>query len=235
MANPQLDHTYRMSRATLGNFRSMGGGSRNILSVSYGFTNTKKIVGTASTTAIHAAITGSASVVITTTTAITDPDVPRALTVTAGGTAGDIATGDVTITGTNVEGKVITETFSFTADTAATVTGAKAFKTVTSIAIPIQDGAGATFAVGTSTKIGLNHRLATTATAAGTVRVVSITTAGVKVLQAAPTTLAASATLVENNTVIPATVPNGTTAYSIHYFFYNWGLDPVNGNPSYGA
>jgi hypothetical protein len=235
MANPQLNHTYRMSRATLGNFRSLGGGSRNILGISYGFTNTKKIVGTASTTAIHAAITGSATVITTTTTAITDPDVPRALTVTSAGTAGDIATGDVTITGTNVEGKVITEAFTFAADTAATITGAKAFKTVTSIAIPVQDGAAATFAVGTSTKIGLNHRLATTATAAGTVRVVSITTAGVKTLQAAPTTLAASATLVESNTVIPATVPNGTTAYSIHYFFYNWALDPTNGINTFGA
>jgi hypothetical protein len=223
-----------MSRATLGNFRSLGGGSRNILSVSYGFTNTKKVVGTASTTAIHAAITGSSSTATTVTTSITDPDVPRALTVTAGGTASDIAAGNVTITGTNVEGKIISETFAITVDTAGTTTGTKAFKTVTSIAIPQQDGAAATFAVGTSTKIGLNHRLATTASTA-TVKVVSITSAGVKTLQSTPTTLAASATLVESNTVIPATVPDGTTAYSIHYFFYNWGLDPVNGNPSYGA
>ncbi len=235
MANPQLNHTYRMSRATFGNMRSLGGGSRNLLSISYGYTNTKKVVAAAATTAIHAAITGSNTVALTVTTSITNPDVPRALTVTSGGTAADIATGDVVITGTNVEGKVITEAFSFTANTAETLTGAKAFKTVTSILVPVQDDVAATFAVGTSTKLGLNHRLATTAAAATTVRVVSISTAGAKVLQAAPTTLAASATLVESNTIILATAPDATKSYTFHYFFYDWTLDPTNGNPVYGA
>lgn len=223
-----------MSRVGLGNFRSLGGGSRNIIGVSYGFTNTKKVAAAGATTLVHAAITGSSSAASTVTTGFTDPDVPRNLTVTAGGTAADIAAGNVTVTGTNVEGKVITEDFAITVDTAATITGNKAFKTVTSVLIPQQDGAAATYAIGVGNKIGLNHRLASTA-GTGTVRVVSLTTAGAKVLQAAPSAVATSATLVESNTVTPATTPNGTTAYSIHYFFYNWALDPTNGMASYGA
>jgi len=234
MANAQLNHTYRMSRVGLGNLRSLGGGSRNILGVSYGYTNTKKVAAAAGTALVHAAITGSSSAATTVTSSITDPDVPRNLTVTAGGTAGDIAAGNVTITGTNVEGKVITEDFAITVDTAGTITGNKAFKTVTSILIPQQDGAAATYAIGVGSKIGLNHRLASTA-GTGTVRIVSITTAGVKTLQSAPSAVASSATLVESNTVTPSTLPNGTTSYSIHYFFYNWVLDPTNGLAQYGA
>lgn len=229
------DKTYRMTRATFGDLRSLGGGNRNLLNVSYGYKHIKKLVPVASTTAVHAAITGSSSAVTTVTTSITNPTVTRNLTVTGGGTATDIATGDVTITGTNTEGKVITETFTFAADTAATITGNKAFKTVTSIAIPQQDGAGATFAVGTGAKLGIHHRLAST-TGTGTVRVVSVVPAtGVQTLQSAPSAVATDATNIEGNTVTPATTPNGTTSLSIHYFFYNWTLNPTNGNPSYGA
>jgi hypothetical protein len=229
------DKTRRMTRATFGDLRSLGGGNRNLLSISYGYKHLKRLVPAASTTAVHAAITGSASVVTTVTTSITNPTVTRNLTVTSAGTAGDIATGDVTITGTNTEGKVITETFTFAADTAATITGSKAFKTVTSIAIPVQDGAGATFAVGTGAKLGIHHRLASTA-GTGTVRVISVVPAtGVQTLQAAPSAVATDATNIEGNTVTPATTPNGTTSLSIHYFFYNWTLNPTNGNPTYGA
>lgn len=229
------DKTYRMTRATFGDLRSLGGGDRNLLNISYGYKHLKKVVSAASTTAIHAAITGSATVVTTVTTSITAPDVTRNVTVTGGGTAADIADGDVTVTGTNTEGKVISETFTFTANTAATITGNKAFKTVTLIAIPVQDGAGATFAVGTGAKLGLHHRLASTA-GTGTVRVVSVVpSTGVQTLQAAPSAVATDATNVEGNTVTPATTPNGTTSLSIHYFFYNWTLNPTNGMASYGA
>jgi hypothetical protein len=235
MANPQINHTYRMSRIGLGNFRSLGNGSRNILGISYGFTNTKKVAAAASTTVIMAASSVSSSAATTLTNGITQPDVPRALSVTvAATTAADIAAGNIVITGTNVEGKVITDTFAVTADTAATINGTNAFKRVTSVAVPQQDGASVTVAIGTRNIFGLNHRLASTAST-GTVRVVSMTTAGAKILQAAPSAITTSATLVEANTVTPATAPNGTTSYSFHYFFYNWALDPTNGFNTYGA
>lgn len=113
-----------------------------------------------STTGIHAAITCSASAVTTVTTAITNPSVPRNITATAGGTAGSIKSVQVTITGTNYADEVITEDLpAFTVDTAGTVAGSKAFKTVTSISIPAMDGAGATAAIGFGEILGLPYKL----------------------------------------------------------------------------
>jgi len=115
----------------------------------------------ASTTGIHAAITCSATEVTAVTTAITNPSVPRNITATAGGTAGSIKAVQVTITGTNYADEVITEDLpAFTVDTVGTVTGNKAFKTVTGISIPAMDGAGATVAIGFGEKLGLPYKLA---------------------------------------------------------------------------
>lgn len=110
--------------------------------------------------AIHAAITCSASATVTVTTGISQPRCPRNITATAGGTAGDIKAVQVVITGTNFADEVITETLpAFTVDTAGTVSGNKAFKTVTSIAIPAMDGAGATVTIGFGEKLGIPYKL----------------------------------------------------------------------------
>lgn len=115
----------------------------------------------ASTTGIHAAIACSATATTTVTTAITNPSVPRNITATAGGTALDIKAVQVILTGTNFADEVITEVLpAFTVDTAGTVIGSKAFKTVTSIAIPAMDGTGATVAIGYDEKLGLPFKLA---------------------------------------------------------------------------
>jgi len=114
----------------------------------------------ASTTGIHAAVTDNGAPQ-TVTTGINQPDVPRNITATAGGTAGDIKAIAVIITGTNAEDVVITETLGvFTENTPGTVAGLKAFKTVTSILIPAHDGTGATTAIGFGDVVGLGHRLA---------------------------------------------------------------------------
>lgn len=104
---------------------------------------------------VHAAITGSGSAVTTVTTAITNPPCPRNLTITPGGTTADVKGMSITVTGTNIKDERITEDFAFLANATAATVGAKAFKTVTSISIPAQDGAGATFAVGFGELIGL--------------------------------------------------------------------------------
>jgi len=109
----------------------------------------------ASAAGVHAAITGSASAVTTVTTAITNPPCPRNITITPGGTTADVAACDITITGTNYQDKVITSAITFAANASTIVAGTKAFKTVTSISIPIQDGAAATFAIGFGELIGL--------------------------------------------------------------------------------
>lgn len=114
----------------------------------------------ASTTGIHAAVTdNSAQQVIT--TGITQPSVTRNVTATAGGTAADIKAVQVIVTGTNMNGDVIIETLpAFTVNTAGSVAGSLAFKTVTSITIPAHDGNEATTAVGFGEVLGLPHKLA---------------------------------------------------------------------------
>lgn len=114
----------------------------------------------ATTTAIRAAVTDTGAQQVL-TTSINQPDVPRTITATAGGTGTDIKAITVTIGGTNEEGVAITEVLPvFTVDTAGTVVGLKAFKTVNSITIPAHDGTGATTAIGFSDVLGIGLRLA---------------------------------------------------------------------------
>lgn len=110
----------------------------------------------ASTTGVRAAVTDNGQTQVI-TTAITNPPCPRNLTVTAGGTAGDVKAISVTVTGKR-RGKVITEAIGpFTVNTTGTVAGAKIFDEVTSISIPAHDGTGATTAVGFGELLGLPY------------------------------------------------------------------------------
>ena len=113
----------------------------------------------ADTDGVHAAVTDTGEEQ-TITTDITNPDYPRLITATAGGTAGDIGAIQVTFTGTNYADETITEDLpAFTVDTAGTVTSTKAFKTLTSIKIPAHDGTGATTSIGWSKSVGLPYML----------------------------------------------------------------------------
>jgi len=82
------------------------------------------------------------------TSGLVNPDYARALAV-VGSVAG--MTGNVTITGTNLAGETITETLALNGITAKA--GAKAFKTVTKVDLPIQTNAG-TKQVETATIVG---------------------------------------------------------------------------------
>jgi hypothetical protein len=127
------------------------------------------------------------------TTGITQPSVPRNITATVGGTATDIAAVQVTIEGTNYANEPISEKLdAFTANTAGTVTGDKAFKTVTKITIPAHDGTGATTAIGFGEKLGLPFELAH-----NTVLAVYKD----NVLEAEAPTVTTSATNIEDNTI----------------------------------
>ncbi|MFE6846561.1 hypothetical protein [Streptomyces sp. NPDC057686] len=154
-----------------------------------------------STTAVHAAVTDTGSPQ-TVTTAITDPAVCRNITATAGGTAGDIKAIQVVVTGTNIYDEVISETLpAFTVDTAGTVVGSKAFKTVTSITIPAHDGTGATTAIGTGAKLGLPARL---------LRNTVVYAFLADVREGTAPTVATSSTAVESNTVSLNSALNGS-------------------------
>ena len=134
----------------------------------------------------------SASVVTTVTTFLAQPPYPRNLTITPGGTTADVPAGNVTVTGTNYANEVISEDFAFLANATAATVGAKAFKTVTSIVFPIQDGAAATYDVGFGEKLGLPFKSAYNA-------VLGATFDGVRETTFPTVTLSASA--LESNTI----------------------------------
>lgn len=164
----------------------------------------------ASATAVHAALavlaSGGPQVV---TTSITNPDVPRNVTATAGGTAADIAAVQVTVTGTNAKGDVITEDLpAFTVNTAGAVAGSKAFATVTSYSVPAMDGTGATVSIGTGSKLGLPNALSRNT-------VLAAYLAGTK--EGTAPTVAVSATAVESNTVTLNSSLNGDAVIVDYY------------------
>lgn len=98
---------------------------------------------------VHAAITLTASPQ-TITTGIGTLDYPRIVTIT-GNASGNA--GNVVVTGTNFADAVITDTIALSGT--ATVSGVKAFKTVTSIAVPAETHAGTdSLTVGSGAKIG---------------------------------------------------------------------------------
>jgi hypothetical protein len=96
------------------------------------------------------------------TSGLTSPDVPRNLRIAPTGTTADVAACVITVSGTNILGSTITETFTFLENASTEVVGSKAFKTVTSIAFPAscEDSPyGATWTVGIGEKLGLNRCL----------------------------------------------------------------------------
>lgn len=95
----------------------------------------------------------------TITEGIKQPSEPRNITATAGGTAGDIGNVAVKVYGTNFNDEPIEEELPyFTADTAGTATGTKAFKTITKIDVPAHDGANATTEIGFGSLFGLPYK-----------------------------------------------------------------------------
>lgn len=153
------------------------------------------------TTAVHAAVTDNGTDQ-TITAAITNPAVCRNVTATAGGTAGDIKAVSVIVYGTNIWGDAISETLPvFTVNTTGTVTGSKAFATVTSFLSPAHDGTGATVAIGTGAKLGLPTKLSRNIIQAAYLA---------DVIEATPPTVAVSATAVESNTVTLNSALNST-------------------------
>lgn len=136
------------------------------------------------------------------------PGRARNVTLTMSGIDANIDGGtDPVLTGTNLLGETITETFDVTENTAATITGAKAFATLTSLSVPAQDGASVYFSVGPGNIFGLHSTLTSSIQKLGSA-VDGTSEAG---------TLAVSATAIESNTWLPSTVANGTRDYLIFY------------------
>ena len=138
----------------------------------------------------------------TITTGFIQPDTPRNVSATSGGTAGDIKAIQVTVNGTNESDEVIQEVLPvFTVNSATTVVGAKAFKTITSVVIPAHDGTGATTAFGFVEVLGL-----TRLRSRKTIKAAYLAEA----LEGTAATEVASATAIESNTADLNTALNGT-------------------------
>lgn len=231
------DRRYKWTKASFGLFNFKN--EKDVLKFAFGYTDYHRLVATASTTAVMTATAGKITAQ-TITTGLTNPDVPRVLTVTSTGSAGSVGNNNVIVTGTNVEGKVITDTFTF-AGNITTVTGTVAFRRVTSVLIPAEPGTGANFSVGTSAILGLNHRLMPNqwgmrvildpGTAAGNVTP-GLNKVDTHFFDSQPTVVTNSA-LVERNTVQPVTAPNGTNAIRVLYYSWNWSLDNQEGYEQY--
>ena len=88
------------------------------------------------------------------------PDVPRNLEISPGGTTGDIENCTVVVAGTNISGDSISEDFVFVANQTAKVVGHDAFASVSSITWPASCESGAfaaTWSVGIGEKIGVKR------------------------------------------------------------------------------
>lgn len=126
---------------------------------------------------------------------------PYARTVTA--VCSGTQTGNMVITGTNIDGNAITETIALTSDTP--VESTKAFKTVTIIRLPIKV-ASETIIVGWGDKIGIPFKMSDTA--ANRPKVLDCTLNGV--IEATAATVTADADELEKNNIDLHSALNGS-------------------------
>jgi len=91
----------------------------------------------------------------TVTAFLGQPDIPRGLTFTPSAAAD---TGNIAVEGTDIEGKPVTETVA--TNGASAVNSTYAFKTVTKITFPVDDG-GITWEAGWNDKLGIPYKGAT--------------------------------------------------------------------------
>lgn len=104
--------------------------------------------------------TGEEAVALVITKFAKQPDWPRNIVVVvAATTAGHVAAGNIVVKGLNFAGEEITETHAVTVDTPGTFTGSVAFKEVTSLTVPVQDGDSVTVDVGWGKVFGIPYLL----------------------------------------------------------------------------
>ncbi len=167
------------------------------------------VVAAASSAALSAHAGNTSTAAVTVTTFSNQPDVPRNVVITPGGTTNDVGNCTIVVNGTNYLNDAISENFAFAANASAATTGDKAFKTITSVVFPANcedTPFGATWTVNYGTKIGFKRCMDMTGHVMHAVENGALATRP---------TLAADADEVEKNTAIFATAPNGTNDYEL--------------------
>jgi hypothetical protein len=211
---------------------------QNVIETTGGYTNNKKIVSAATAGAVLSSTAGTTAIQ-TITAGITNPDVPRVLAITIGGSG--MSAGSILINGVNVEGKPITDTVGFT--TTGQVQGVLVFKRVTSIVIPTALSTTGTVTIDTTNKLGLNQRLvpnystivclSATLTTPYTDHTTTSFRTNLPIVEAAVSSSNIDGEFVEKNWVTPATAPNGTTYLFFFYWFYKVLVYPPKDSPEF--
>lgn len=207
---------------------------QNVIEHTFAYTHHKKKISNATAAAVLAS-TASTTGIQTITSGIVQPDVPRVLAVTLGGSG--LINGTVTVTGYNIEGKKITDSFAYTGT--GQVQGALVFKYVTSVVFPAQSGTSATLTVDTTTKIGLNHRGVPNKTTIVAIYDATANdygpypTANRPIADAAPSASNVDNEFIEKNWVTPAHAPDGTTFYYFFYWFHEVLVYPPKDSPEF--
>lgn len=208
----------------------------NVIEHTFGYTFTQKKVSVGSASAVLGA-TATVVAGVTVTSGFTQPDVPRVLATTLGGTTNDFAASTLTIVGVNVEGKTITDVITISDNPGAVqLTGTLVFKRVTSVALSKADGTGGTFTLDTTNKLGLNHRLVPSFSTSVVIQDTQndvLNSATIPTVQAAPSSSNYDQEFVEKNWVQPATAPDGTTFLYFHYWFHKVLVRPPKDSPEF--
>lgn len=135
---------------------------------------------------------------------------PRNLRFTTGGATAAHAPNQVIITGTDIDGNVLTETLALS-QIAGNDDSLKAFATLTSLAYTGGTGVDATVSVGYANKFGLPKSIKTRAGRLAVIQEVDpsgVVTTG---------TFASPATSPPHGTYSPADVPDGTDSYAVTF------------------
>lgn len=136
---------------------------------------------------------------------------PRNITVTTAGVTPADAPATALVTGTDINGDVMTETLNIP-QTATIAVGAKAFASVTSIVEAAGDGTAATMSYGIGALIGLGKKVAVRA---GLPAIVKEIAAGS--LAPTPGVFAAPSVGVPNGTYSPNSAADGSRDYCLYY------------------
>jgi hypothetical protein len=156
-------------------------------------------------TGLGSVATSNTAVTEVDVSSITQPDYPRNVVINPSdlGTVTDGAAGNITITGTNIAGEVVSEAIAVVENQAHDTksVGDVAFATITAISIPQQDGPDAEYYFGYGNKLGLPYARETLPV---------IATYHDTTLEATAATVAADADNLERNTVALDTALDGS-------------------------
>lgn len=156
---------------------------------------------------------------VSVTTGLGSLDFPRNLTIQPGGTTADVGSCTITVSGTDYNNDAISENFSFSANQTTAETGAKAFRSVTSVAFAAscEDSPySAIWSVGRGEILGLSRCMDD----AADWLIASVD--GVK--ESTAPTITINNTIIESNTIDFNTAFDGSKDFKF-YFMQSYGCD----------